>query len=165
MRKYINLLLVGFLLFVVGIIILNFELVEYNFSNSLPNNFDTTVDTLYLSTQTDKVYRIKAGKYNENLKIKKYINNNLKDKVMIEIKHSDTSDVTSSIKNSIDKTEITFYNQINFSNKSMKDLVGFVLKCITEKKIYNYNLFKYGEISIYGSEDSLSRIEYEDYEV
>ena len=164
MRKYFNLLLCGFL-FVVGIIVLNFELVNFEFVNYLPSNFKSTVDTFYITTEPNKVYRINTAKYNENLKIEKFVNNNLGEKVMIEIKHSNTADVISSIKNSMYKTEITFENRIDFGELGLKDVYSFVLKCITEGKVYNYNLLKYGEISIYGSEDSLSRMEYDNYEV
>lgn len=164
MKKYLNLLLVGFFLFVVGIIIFNFELVDYEFVNYLPDNFKTTVDTFYITAETDKTYRVKTAKYNENIKIEKFINNNLGDKVMIEVKHSNTSDVVSNIKNSMYKTEVTFQNEINYNELKLKDVYKLALKCITEGKVYNYNLLKYGEITIYGSEDSLSRIEYDKYD-
>lgn len=163
MKKYLNLMLTGFLLFIVGIIVFNFELVDYEFVNYLPDNFKTTVDTFYITTEENKVYRVNTARYNENLKIEKFVNDNLDNKVMIEVRHSNTADVTSSIKNSMYKTEVTFQNQINFNNIELKDIYNFVLKCITEKKVYNYNLLKYGEIAIYGSEDSLSRIEYDNY--
>lgn len=163
MRKHLNLLLIGFLFFVIGIIIFNFELVDYEFVNYLPNNFKTTVDTFYITTDADKTYRVKPAKYNENIRIKKFINNNLGDKVMIEVRHSNTSDVISYIKNSMYKTEVTFQNEINYNELELKDVYKLALKCITEGKVYNYNLLKYGEITIYGSEDSLSRIEYDKY--
>lgn len=159
MKKHINLLLVGFLLFIVGLITINFELVKYEFVNHLPNNFKTTTDTFYVNTDLGKDYIINAARYNDNLKIVTNVNNNLKDKIMIEITHAETSVVTSHVKNNMYNTEITFSNEIKLNKDSFKDIYMLLLRCITEKKIYNYNLLKYGQINVYGSEESLSRLE------
>lgn len=159
MKKQINLLLVGFLIFIIGLIISNFELNKFEMVNYLPDEFETLVERFSIKLDEEKEYELTKAKYNENIKIEKVVDNSLKDEIMVEIEHSKTSAAVNAITTVDDEVEIIFSNEFVFNGKDLKNIFDLALKSIKEKRMYNYKLLKYSNIKIYGSEESLEKIE------
>ena len=164
MKKHINILLIGFLMFILGLISLNFEFVKYDFVDYMPSDFEEIVDSYTINIKTDKVYKIARAKYNQNISIKKVVNNNLNDEIYVEVRHLSTSSSTSTIRNTENGTAIVFSNDLKLKVKDLKRIPSLVVDCIKNKKIYNYNLLKYSKITIYGNEEVLKNIEVIKYE-
>lgn len=159
MKKYINLLLFGFITFTFGLIIFNFEINKFSVVNYLPSNFPMTTDTFDIDLESNKEYIISKLKYNDNIIVEKVVNNDVSNKLIFEVQHSKTSTSYSSVKMLNDKVFITFYNDL-FIDKGDTDIVfDMILKGLKEKKLYNYKLLKYSKIKVIGSEESLNKIE------
>ena len=165
MNKYVNCLLFGFLLFIIGLIIVNFDLKNYNYVNYLPSEFENKTEVITLSIDKNKTYSVMKAKYNQNIIIEKEINESIEDNVvMFEVNHTKTSETFNTLKTDKNKVSIIFSN--NFSVTSKNDLIKIYklfVKCIKDKTIYNYNLLKYSKIVIKGNSKSLDRIKIEKY--
>ena len=159
MKKQINLLLVGFLIFIIGLIISNFELNKFEAVNYFPDEFQTLIERFSIKIDQDKEYELKKAKYNENIKIEKKVDNSLEDEIIVEVEHSKTSATLNTITVVDDEVEIIFSNEFVFNGKDLKNIFDLALKSIKEKRMYNYKLLKYSNIKIYGSEESLEKIE------
>lgn len=162
MKKNVNLLLIGFIIFIGGLIVLGFELVNYRYVNELPSYFDKYSDSFTLSIENNKTYEILKGKYDNNIEIKKVINNNIKDEVYIELKNYETAISKTLITTDNDKTKVILNSEIELKNDSFEKIYNMVIEMIKNKKLYNYNLLKYNKVYIYGSEENLSKIEIKD---
>ncbi|MDD6879606.1 MAG: hypothetical protein PUD59_05225 [bacterium] len=158
MKKNLNLLLIGFLLFIIGLISLGLELVNFNYVNNLPSYFSKNVESFTVNIDKNKNYEILRTKYNDNIEIKKIINNSLDDEIYIEVEHSDTSVSDITIKDDKTITKIIFNNDIKITNSNLQDIYNLVIDSIANKKMYNYNLLKYSRVFIYGNEENLSKI-------
>jgi len=164
MKKYINLLLIGFLIFIIGLIISGVELSKYEFVNGLPDEFKTNSYTFSLEIDENKTYKIKRNAYNQNIKIKKKINNTLRNELIITNNYQETSIPISSTTTVDDEVKIIFANQLTLKLNDLKKLYNLTIGSIINKKIYDYNLLKYSDITIYGNEDVLEKVEIVDYE-
>lgn len=161
MKKYINLLLIGFIIFVAGLIICNFEIKSFTRVNDLPENFSIINENFSIDIDENKIYKIKKAKYNDNIVLEKKINNSLDDEVLINIEHRKTSVAFTSIRNLSNEVKITFSNNMVIDHNDLMDIFDLGITSIKEKKIYNYNLLKYSKISIIGNEKVLEKIEIE----
>ena len=83
MKKYINLLLIGFLIFIIGLIIINFELNKFEFVSKMPDNFNVITEKISVKLDRNKEYELKKSKYNESINIETVIDNSLKDEILI----------------------------------------------------------------------------------
>lgn len=164
MNKYINLLFLGFLIFILGLITFNFELTNYEYVDYLPDNFAQTTEEYTLRIEEGKKYEIKRAKYNDNIKISKNIDSSLDDEIVIKISHTDFSEIVDLINVNNKETTIVMSNNLRMTSTGVKDIYNLIIDCIKDKRIYNYNLLKYSEVSIYGNEDVLSRIEIDNYD-
>ena len=159
MNKYVNILLIGFIVFIVGIVFLNFELYHFDYVDYLPDSFLTMTDKYKLNIDKNKKYKINRKKYNQNIVIKKHLDNSLGEEIIIQVKHSETSDPIININSSTSQNEITLSNELNLDSFDKKKILYLIKDSLKNKKIYNYNLLKYSVISVYGNEDILSNIE------
>ena len=164
MKKYVNLLLIGFLVFIIGLISLNFELVNYTYVEKLPDFFESEKDSYTLDIKENQRYVFAKAKYNKNITFNKRVNNNLKDEIYIEVEHMTTNNSSMIVKNTKNGTAVVFSNELDLDFDDMKKIPSLVINCIKEKKVYNYNLLKYSNVTIYGNEEVLDGIEIEDYE-
>lgn len=159
MKKYINLLLFGFITFTLGLIIFNFEISKFSVVDYLPCNFPMTTDTFDIELENNKKYIISKLKYNDNIIVEKVVNNNVSNKLIFEVQHSKTSTSYSSVKMLNNKVFITFYNDLFVDKDDVDIIFDMFLKGLKEKKMYNYKLLKYSKIKVIGSEESLNKIE------
>ena len=144
--KYVNVLLSGFICFLIGIVSLSFEISTFKTVSYLPNDF----------------YSIKSVT-RMNVEIEKKVNNSLGDEIIIEEQYANTSKVLTTVTKDKDYTNIVFKNELNLNKNDIKDIYELVIRCLREKTIYNYNLLKYSRIVIYGNEDVLSEIKVDGY--
>lgn len=164
MKKYVNILLVGFLVFVVGIIALNFELVSYEYVDYLPDTFIERVDKFSVKIDKEKDYKIKKAKYNDAISIEKKVDNSLEDEILVEVISMNTSRVNYYMTSDKIESYLVFSNDLNVYTNDIGTIFDLVMSCIMDKKVYNYNLLKYSKIVIHGNEDLLSEIEIDGYE-
>lgn len=164
MNKYINLLLFGFLLFIIGLIIVNFDLKGYKYVNYLPSNFKTSTEVIKLNVENNKKYKVKKAKNQQNIIIEKEENNIEENVITIEINHTETSKAYGLIKSFDKNVDVILYNDAVISKvDDLSNIYDLFVKCIKDKTVYNYNLLKYSRVKIKGSKETLKKIEVDDY--
>ena len=165
MKKNINLLLTGFLLFLVGLIVLNLELAKYKNVSYLPDNYEMKKETFTLKLEDNKKYVIQKAALHSNIILQRdFIGGAPDDSITIDIYHTSTSDTYNIINTEGNLVNVIFSNQLKFSFKDYKKLYYLITNSIKDKTLYNYNLLKYSKVVISGSEEAMSRIEIRDYD-
>ena len=165
MRKNINLLLTGFLIFIIGLIVLNVELSKYNYVNYLPEEYEMKKESFTLKIEEGKKYVIQKGALHSNIIIQRdFIGGAPNNSVTIDVYHTKTSNTFNVISTEGNTVNVVFSNELKMTANDYKELYFLVTGCIREKTIYNYNLLKYSKIVISGSEEALSKIEIKDYD-
>lgn len=163
-KKYVNIALGGLIVFIIGIICINFELARYKYVDSLPSDFTTTTEQVSLRTDKSKTYKALKAKYNENVAITKEIDNSLGDEILIETTTSNTSISLQTIATKNNKINLIYSNKLVLGIKDIEKIYNMLINSITNETLYNYNLLKYSKVTIYGNEEILSKIEVGDYE-
>lgn len=159
MNKYLYFLFGGFLIFIAGIITFNFEISNYKYVDYLPENFEMNTDSFEIDVNDNKDYEIKKDRFNQNIVIEKVVDNSLKDKFVIEITHSKTSEAYAYFDTDEKDTKILLSNSMKLYVKDIKDIYELFKLCMKEKTVYNYKLLKYSKVKIIGSKEILDRIE------
>ena len=140
MNKYINFLLFGFLLFIIGLIIVNFDLKGYKYVNYLPHEYKSDTETIQINLDSSKKYTVKKAKNQQNIIIeKKEIDTQDDEIITVEINHTNTSKAYSLTESFDNKVNIVLYNEMIISGKSdLSNMYDLFIKCIKDKTIYNY---------------------------
>lgn len=162
-NKYVNMLFGGFVLFIAGMICLNFEFTSFNYVNYLPEGFYTYETSTKLSINDDMNYKIKRGTHNENIVINKRVEDTLDNEIVITEEYTNTSRINAIISKDKTNTSLIFSNEFNLYKDDLKSIYNLVVRCIKDRTIYNYNLLKYSKVTIYGNEEVLSKIKVDGY--
>lgn len=162
-NKYVNMLFGGFLLFIAGMVCLNFEFTSFNCVGYLPEDFYTYSSYTRLSVNDSINYRIKRGTYNENITINKKIDDALNDEIVIVEEYTNTSKITTKVTKDKNDTVVVLSNEFNLYKEDIKRIYNLVIKCLKDRTIYNYNLLKYSRVTVYGNEEVLSNIKVDGY--
>ena len=162
-NKYVNMLFSGFVLFIVGMICLNFELTSFSYVNYLPEGFNTYSSSTKLDVSDDINYKVKRGTHNENIIINKSVDNTLENEIMITEEYTNTSRLNIDISKDKTNTTVVLSNEFNLYKDDLKSIYNLVVRCIKDRTIYNYNLLKYSKVTIYGNEEVLSKIKVDGY--
>lgn len=163
-KKYVNAALTGLIIFIAGIICINFELARYKYVDALPSDFTATTEQVNLKTDKNKKYKIIKAKYNENISIVKEIDNSLGDEISIKSTTYNTSVSLQTLVSKDNKINLIYSNNIILGIKDIEKIYNMLISSVTSETLYNYNLLKYSKITIYGNEEVLSKIEVGDYE-
>lgn len=163
-KKYVNLALIGLIVFIFGIIGINFEFAKYDYVNALPNTFTPTTNELSLKMDDNKAYKILKEKYNENIFISKKVDNSLNNEILIKTTTMDTSISFQTLINNDNKVNLIFANNMIVGLEDFTKIYDMIINTVTSKTLYNYNLLKYSKVEIYGNEEDLEKIEVSNYE-
>ena len=165
MNKYVNYLLFGFLLFIIGLVIVNFDLRNYKYVNYLPDDYEMDTEIIKIKLDNNKNYKIKKAKNHKNIIIdKREIYSNDDETITIEINHTSTSIAYGLVNSFGNNVNVILYNESKISG--MTDLIkiyDLFVRCIKEKRVYNYNLLKYSKVVVKGSAAALEKVEVVDY--
>lgn len=159
MNKSVRLLLIGFIIFIFGILLFNVEISKFLYNDYLPSEFGDNLSKIEVEIDPSKEYEVKKAKFNDNIVIEKVIDDSLDNKIIIESSYKDTSLVRYYINSDNDDVEIVLENNLRLTKKGVKNIYNLVIKSIAEKRIYNYKQIKYSKVSIIGNSSVLSRIE------
>lgn len=159
MKKYIELLSIGFALFIFGIIAFAFETHNYNYNQTLPIELEKDNITVNFNIEKDKKYVIQKAKYNKNINIVKHIDNTLNNEMLVIGSYYETSQLLYNYNVYGDDVRITFYNELKLKTGDISKIYNIFLRFVFDKTVYNYNLLKYSNIDIYVNEENSKNIE------
>ena len=151
-----------FFCFVLGVGLFGYEFGNYSYENSLPLNFEIERKNLDFDVSNYKNIVMKTKSKYDNINF--YIDNDLVDEMRIEFEYFETADV-SYITHLMKDNELVleFDSDIRFELKNVDDVIKLAYETIKDQTIYNYNMFKYPNIRVYASSDTLSKVILLDY--
>lgn len=164
MRQHLEFILIGLLIFIVGTVLFGIELSGYSMKKELPvkiksNNIEFKVDY-----DNKKEYQFIRNINNENIVINTYIDEEYNDEILVRVNYLETSKLKYLVSYDDKYTNIVFSNDLNIRIKDIPAINDLLIKCVSNKMIYNYNLIKYSTVDIYSSKNIIEKIKVLDYE-
>lgn len=146
-----------FISIIISILVFGYETNSYKISEKLPLSFDTTTRELYFDIDSiNKIIITSNSKYNNIRLIEDNSLNNMK----ITLNYFETSKPF--YKNILDKEDtlrLVFDSTFIPELDTPEDILKLGVDTIKYKTIYNYNMLKYPEISIYVNRNDINKVE------
>lgn len=161
MKSNLKFILIGFVIFVIGIICFTFELKNFNQSRGLTSNFEIKQEVIKYPITNDQNFRITNENTNNNINL--YIDNNLSNEVKIIVNYPNISKLKydySVINDDINLVSINFESTTLLDFDSIKDIYELGLISFRDKVVYNYSLLEQPEIKVFVNEKYRKNIEF-----
>lgn len=162
MRKYLFKLFLGFVIFLVGAAYFYIETIDYKIDTNLASNIVMRDEVLEYEISKDKEFILSNSNTNKNMQL--IIDNNLDNKVKIEINYAEMLMLHSNY--STVKSNNKEVNRINLDSdlvpdwKNIVSLYDLGINSLNDKTIYNYNLLKYPLVRVYVHENYRANIKF-----
>lgn len=159
MSKYVKGIAFGFILFLIGIVVLQQETKKYEYSTDVPFNFNVEEREIVIPLSFEEIVEI--NNYFDGKNIYFYVDNTLEDEVKIISKEIDINEV--SYNQVFDKKEkrttLNIDSEFDLNKDSLYDVFKLAFDILKDKKIYNYTSLKYPIIEVYVNESDKDKIE------
>ena len=152
-----NSIILAVIALVIGVAAFAYETSGYEYKNGLPIDFETIkkVETFDVS-RIDKI-NITADTRLRTIRV--LIDNELKDEIRLELEYFETADVSYIYRfNEDDDLDLEITSKLNFKFENLYDIAKLGSATLNNSTIYNYNLFKYPNITIYVNENTAKKI-------
>lgn len=141
----------------IGIIAFSYETSSYDHSDTLPANFEIESKISFFDISKINKIKIKSGSKYENIHVN--YDDNLGDKMRVEISYYDTAKVCYTYYyNDNNDLYLKFDSTMEFGYENVEDVVKLGVETIQNQTLYNYNLFKYPTINIYISHNNAYKL-------
>jgi len=152
-----NHFIVTFLVFIIGVAFLGYELSSYEKVNYLPDGMDLIIkEETFKLRENQKVY-LKTNSKLDNLKVIE--DDSLNDEIRVEVEYYKTANVRYVYEfNDEDNLKLIFTSYLDMKDNEFEDIFNLVYNTFNRKTIYNYNLFKYPNIYVYANKNNLERV-------
>lgn len=160
MKKILTPVIIGFIIFIVGIICFSLEIKTFS-SNGLVSSFKMEEEVLEYKINEEDIYRITNSGIDTNVNL--YINNNLSNKIRIVVSHPVMTKIDYEYLD-IDEEEeyisIDFDSDLELNYENFKILLSMGINSIKEQVKLDYNLLEYPNIKVYVNEKYKDNIEF-----
>ncbi len=152
-----NHFLFAFILLIIGVGSLWYETSSYEYYNGLPNEMNLVYkEQFFTINDGQKIFLNNESKLN-NLKV--VYDETLDDEMVVQLEYFETANVKYSYTfNEYDDLDLTFTSSLDFHPDNVIDVFKLIYSTFNRKTIYNYNLFKYPNITIYVNENTAKKI-------
>lgn len=160
MKKVLTPIIIGFIIFIVGIICFSLEIKAFN-SNEFVSSFKMEQEVLEYKINEEDVYRITNSGIDTNVNL--YIDNNLSNKVRIVVSHPVMTKIDYQYLNINEEEEyisIDFDSSLELNFENLKTLLSMGINSIKEQVKYDYNLLEYPNIKVFVNEKYKDNIEF-----
>lgn len=153
-KKYIIALFVA-LVASVGFFV--YETSSFDHSDTLPVGFKTEEKQVVFNLEENQKVYIKSDSKLDNITIIE--DNELKNQIKVELSYYKTADVRYvSTFNDNNDLRLTFTSDLLLDKVDALDIMKLFTSTISNRNIYNYNLFKYPNIIVYANKADMNRI-------
>lgn len=152
-----NYFIISFMILIIGILFFGYEISSFEYKNGLPINFELVKKEQTFELFEGQKIEIESDSKLDNLKV--FVDNNLENEIKIELEYYRTADVSYIYQfNEYDDLNLIFTSDINYEMDFSLDVLKLFTETFNNKTMYNYNLFKYPNISVYVNRKDLDRI-------
>lgn len=160
MKKVLTPVIIGFIIFIIGIICFSFEVKAFN-SNPFASSFKMEQEVLEYKIDEEDVYRITNSGIDTNVNL--YIDNNLSNKIRIVVSHPVMTKIDYRYLD-IDEEEefisIDFDSSLELDFEHLKTLLSMGINGIKDQIKYDYSLLEYPTIKVFVNEKYKDNIEF-----
>ena len=147
-----------FLSVIVSVIVFGYETNSYKYTAKLPLGFKTEDKELYFDIQDKKEIIFKSNSKYDNVKI--YEDSTLDGKMKVVLTQFETAKTYyTSYLNDDNRLNLVFDSYFDPNVETLTDILKIGVNTIKNKTIYNYNMLKYPEITIYVNSKDKNKIE------
>lgn len=137
----------AFSVLVIGFLSLGYEMSSYEYNKSLPNEMDTIVKEAVFDLKEGKKINLKNDSKLNNIEV--IYDETVEDKMYVSFEYFETADVKYTYTfNESDDLNLSFSSKLDFHPKNVNDVFKLIHSTFNRKTVYNYNLFKYPNITI-----------------
>ena len=145
-KSYFNTIIISIIIIALSGIMFISETKDYKRVDTLTEDFKLTTIRQQYKLDSKKKYIISN---NGGLrKINIVIDDDLGSYMEVKIVHYTTSSIDTKVIEGNKETTITFDQNLNLEFEDIEKLYNLTISTLKDKKIYNYNLLKYGDIEI-----------------
>ena len=145
-KKYFNLIIVSITIIALSGVLFVFETNNYQRVDTLTEDFKTTTIRQQYKLDSKKKYIINN---NGGLrKINVVVDDDLGSYMEVKIVHYTTNSIKTTVREGNKETTISFNQNLNIELGDLEKLYNLTTTSLKEKKMYNYNLLKYGDIEV-----------------
>lgn len=137
----------AFSILVIGIFTLGYEMSSYEYINSLPVEMDLITKEASFDLNDDIKINLNNDSKLKNLVIE--YDESLNDKMYISFEYFETANVKYTYTfNENDDLDLFFSSKLKFKPRNINDVFKLIHSTFNRKTMYNYNLFKYPNITV-----------------
>ena len=132
---------------VIGVFLFNYEVSSYEYMNTLPNEMETIVKEASFELKEGSKIKIKNDSKLNNVEV--VYDETIGDEMYVSFEYFKTAKVRYTYTfNNNDYLELAFSSSLDFHPGNVNDVFKLVHSTFNRKTIYNYNLFKYPNITV-----------------
>ena len=145
-KKYFNLIVTSIIIIALSGVLFVAETYKYQKIDSLTEDFKLTTIRQQYKLDSKKKYIINNNDGLRNVKV--VVDDDLGSYMEIKIVHYTTSSIETSVNEGNKETTIDFNQNLNIELEDLEKLYNLAITSLKDKKMYNYNLLKYGDIEV-----------------
>lgn len=160
MRKILTPVIIGLIIFIVGIICFSLELKTFK-PNEFVSSFRMEQEVIEYKVNEDDIYRITNSGIDTNVNL--YIDNSLANKIRIVVSHPVLTKIDyeySTINDEEEFISIDFDSSLELKFENIKTLFVMGINSIKEQIKYDYSLLEYPTIKVFVNEKYNDNIEF-----
>lgn len=152
-----NSILLSIIVLIIGVGAFGYETSSYEYKNGLPLGFETIKQIEKFDVSKVKSINIVSDTKLNNIKV--LVDNDLVNDIRVELEYFETANVSYIYKfNEDEKLDLEITSDLNFKVENIFDVAKLASATFNNNTIYNYNLFKYPNITVYVNEKMADKI-------
>jgi len=137
----------AFSILIIGVLSLGYEMSSYEYVNGLPIEMETIIKEASFDINENIKINIKNHSKLNNIEV--VYDDNLNDEMYVYFEYFETANVKYTYTfNDKDNLDLSFSSSLDFHPSNVNDVFQLIHSTFNRKTMYNYNLFKYPNITI-----------------
>ena len=137
----------AFSILFLGVFFFGYETSSYEYKNQLPDGMELTHKEQIFTIKENQKIELKNNSKLDNLEV--IYDDTLEDEMKVEFEYFETAEIRYVYTfNENDDLQLSFSSRLDFHSKNLEDVFNLVYSTFNRKTIYNYNLFKYPNITV-----------------
>lgn len=137
----------AFSILFLGVFFFGYETNSYEYKNQLPDGMELTHKEQVFTIKENQKIELKNNSKLDNLEV--IYDDTLEDEMKVEFEYFETAEIRYVYTfNENDDLQLSFSSRLDFHSKNLEDVFNLVYSTFNRKTIYNYNLFKYPNITV-----------------
>ncbi len=132
----------------IGLIGFGFEVSQFDYVSTLPENFDIVEKEVAISSED--IYKIDIKTESKYKNVQVIIDNELENEIKVKLEYFKTASPRYTYYfNNEGTLKLLFSSHMNLDYTNLEDILKYSVEAVKDRTIYNFNLFKHPTITVY----------------